>query len=100
MSGLDRAGEAQLRGLLDEIGAQEGDELRMDEEGPAIYRLRPQPMTACVCLSCRYVSLIPSIPRKAQLVWACPQCAKGWALRPPAEVWVEGSRPDLGGLVL
>lgn len=88
---LPRDAARDLRAAMELAGAPD-DELIHDDQGPAVYRLGPPAMTALACFDCRYTSLIPSIPRKPQLVWPCPQCGKRYELRPPAAVWVEGSR--------
>lgn len=81
---------AGAREALELLGAER---IVTDKAGPAVYRLAPEPaMTAVACLSCRYVALVPSIPRVPELAWECSRCKWRTRLEPPAEVWLLGSR--------
>lgn len=78
---------------LESVGGAQGGELFHDELGPAIYRLEPSALTIVACEACHYVGLVPSIPRKAELVWTCTSCKRRYGLRPPLRVVLEGNRP-------
>lgn len=92
---MDKGVRKAIDGALDAAGGAMGGELFQDQAGPAVYRLEPSALTVVACVVCRYVGLIPSIPRKPELIWTCQSCGKRHALRPPARVWVEGSRPTI-----
>lgn len=93
---MDRQARHDLEEAIRTVGVADDDaRLYFDEIGPAVYRLDAQPVTVVACGSCRHLGLVPSIPKKPELVWKCPGCGRGWALQPPAAVWVEGSRPQL-----
>jgi len=57
-----------------------------DLEGPAIYQVEPTMVTIIACLRCRFVSIVPSLPRVFRLVHPCSNCGSPIILRPPREV--------------
>lgn len=92
---MDKRARRAIAAALDAAGGDLGGEIIHDLAGPAVYRLEPTALTIAACSACQYVGLIPSIPRKPRLVWTCSSCRRGYALEPPARVWVEGSRPQV-----
>jgi len=67
-------------------------EVHLDLDGPALYVLGPQPMTYVACGVCRFVSCVPSIPRRPLLFWACPNGHR-YRLAPPIPVLAVGITP-------
>lgn len=92
---MDKAQRRAIDGAIEAAGGDLGGELFHDQVGPAVYRLEPTALTVIACGDCRYVGLVPSIPRRPRLVWQCSSCGKKHALEPPARVWIEGSRPQV-----
>lgn len=95
---MDRQARRDTEEAIDVLQQGMTGTIYRDEIGPAVYTLEPTMVTAVACLSCRHLALIPSIPKKPHLIWECSGCGHKWALQPPAIVWVEGSRPELGRL--
>lgn len=89
---VDRQARRDAAEVLEVLGTPTDGETYRDLVGPAIYRLEPTPATVVTCLRCRHIGLIPSIPRKPQLVWTCPGCGAKVELEPPPVIWIEGSR--------
>lgn len=79
----DRAGRLELERFL--AGFEQDGRTYYDLEGLAVYKLEPTPRTAILCRACRYISLVPSVPRR-RLVHECPRCAAAQRLTPPLEV--------------
>lgn len=84
MSGPNRAVELTAAAFLDKL--QEGSgRIYRDLAGPAIYRLEPSWRTVVMCLACHFLTLIPTIPRRAT-VHACSRCGTRVLLIPPPAV--------------
>lgn len=91
MASLDREGRRDLERSLEGMGGETGQgQLYHDLVGPAIYRLEPTPCTAAVCLSCRYIGLVPTIPVRPTS-WTCAACRTEYPLMPPLAVLRAGN---------
>jgi hypothetical protein len=90
---MDKGARHAIDGALEAAGPFGEGELYHDEIGPAVYRLEPTMLTVVACVDCHYVGLIPSIPRRPDLVWECGACGRRHRLQPPVHVWLWGSRP-------
>lgn len=69
------------------LGELEGGKRYRDRLGPAVYQLEPTWATAILCPACRYVAIIPRLPRKRLFAHECSSCQARITLAPPAEVF-------------
>lgn len=58
----------------------------LDRAGPAIYQTEPVLASVILCFHCRYVMLVPSVPRSIRFVHPCSSCGSLIPLEPPFEV--------------
>lgn len=80
---MDRSARRELEGAADALPA---GRRYFDREGPAIYQLEPTMATVIACLRCRFVMIVPSVPRVLRLVHPCSNCGAPISLRPPLEI--------------
>jgi hypothetical protein len=89
---MDRKAERELRAYLDGLGSDA--QIVRDLEGPAVYQLAPTWATAILCVHCRYIGLVMSLPRRP-LTWSCSRCDRSVRQVPPLQVLVARS-PSTG----
>ncbi len=77
----------RTRYALDRALAELPDGVRyQDPGGQAVYQVEPDWATAIACGRCRYVSIIPTLPRSLVFTHSCSSCGAPIVLRPPLEV--------------